>query len=59
MHAFKHVSIIQKKKIGRRNKQKAELNEFGFKLFLVPRVENSNFLLQDLRDLCSLLGITG
>jgi hypothetical protein len=26
---------------------------------VAPRVENSNFLLQDLRDLCPLLGITG
>ncbi len=26
---------------------------------VAPRVENSNLLLQDLRDLCPLLGITG
>ena len=26
---------------------------------VAPRVENSNLLLQDLRDLCPLFGITG
>lgn len=41
------------------NKKGQTTAESNSSFLVAPKVENSNLLLQDLRDLCPLLGITG